>query len=245
VADPDLFEGRPWVRTPGPRSGADALARAEALVELCRAELVVTTPARHDVAVALVSHAPQVVASLMAAQLAEADADLVGLAGPGIRDVTRVAGSDPQMWTSILTSNAAAVLPVLDAFAGDLERLRASLRRYTDESSDHFSDMSTSRGEETELTRLLTAGVRGRGRLPGKHGGRPTAYAVVQVVVSDQPGQLARLFTTADEAAVNIEDVTIEHAAGHPVGVVELMVAPEAAPTLVDALRERGWSVHV
>ena len=88
------------------------------------------------------------------------------------------------------------------------------------------------------------AGVRGRERLPGKHGGRSTRYAVVQVLVSDQPGQLARLFTAADEVGINIEDVSIEHAPGHPVGVVELMVGPDLAADLAGALRERGWSVH-
>ena len=64
------------------------------------------------------------------------------------------------------------------------------------------------------------------------------------VVVKDRPGQLGRLFADAGKAEVNIEDVSIEHSPGQPVGVVELSVRPERAATLADALRARGWSVH-
>ena len=69
VARADLFEGRPWVLTPTPGTDALALARASALVAACGSDLVIADAARHDEAVALVSHAPQVVASLMAARL--------------------------------------------------------------------------------------------------------------------------------------------------------------------------------
>lgn len=238
VADPALFEGRPWVLTPGARTQQGALRRAEALVDACGADLVVTSAARHDTAVALVSHAPQLLASVLAARLADADGDLVALAGPGIRDVTRIAESDPDLWTGILSANAPAVLEVLDQVALDLDAARAALRDLA------LQQDRAARPTDT-IHALLEQGVRGRRRLPGKHGGRAATYATLQVLVSDQPGQLARLFTAADEVAVNIEDVTIEHAPGHPVGVVELMVAPDHAESLATALGERGWTVHL
>jgi len=64
------------------------------------------------------------------------------------------------------------------------------------------------------------------------------------VVLPDQPGELARLFAAAGEAGVNIEDVSIEHSPGQPVGLVELSVAPGAEHTLSAALAERGWQLH-
>jgi prephenate dehydrogenase len=66
----------------------------------------------------------------------------------------------------------------------------------------------------------------------------------VSVVVTDEPGQLAGLFDAAERAGVNVEDVLIEHASGHPVGVVELYVQPAAAGALSTALAAGGWSVH-
>ena len=94
------------------------------------------------------------------------------------------------------------------------------------------------------ITSVLEHGNAGRARIPGKHGGRPTEFAVVTVVVPDRPGELARIFVAAGEADVNIEDVTLEHAAGHPVGTVLLHVREASVPALVAALTDSGWSVH-
>jgi prephenate dehydrogenase len=63
------------------------------------------------------------------------------------------------------------------------------------------------------------------------------------VVIPDRPGELALLFQAAGVAGVNIEDVTIEHSPGRPLGVVELSVDPSAAQRLAEELRARGWSV--
>lgn len=257
VARADLFEGRPWVLTPTGRTRAETLSRARALVDACGADVVIADAARHDEAVALVSHAPQVVASLMAARLVDADPDLVALAGQGVRDVTRIAASDAALWTEILEANAALVGPVLDDLAADLDAVRSALEELRragpsrdDQSAGRDVAVSTNRddasgsGATGVLTGLLQRGAAGRARLPGKHGGRPASYVAVQVVVTDRPGELARLFAAADDAGVNVEDVTIEHAAGHPVGVVELMVQPEAAERLSAALRDSRWVVH-
>jgi prephenate dehydrogenase len=82
------------------------------------------------------------------------------------------------------------------------------------------------------------------GRIPGKHGGEPREFAVVQVVIPDQPGELTRLFDAAGRAGVNIEDVRIEHSPGLPVGVAELSVRPAEAGPLLAALEAGGWPVR-
>ncbi|MEV4328887.1 prephenate dehydrogenase, partial [Microbispora rosea] len=84
---------------------------------------------------------------------------------------------------------------------------------------------------------------RGTGRIPGKHGGPARTYAVVQVLIGDRPGELARLVQAAGETGVNIEDIRLEHATGLELGAAELYVRPEAAETLTEGLRERGWQV--
>lgn len=232
AARADLFEGRPWVLTPHPSTAPATLQRATDLVRRCRADLVLMSPQRHDEAVALVSHAPQVLASLMAARLEQADPELVGLAGQGVRDVTRVAASDPALWTEILTANAPRLLGVLDSVADDLAALRAVLAGAAPDDA------------AAAVTDLLRRGNAGRARLPGKHGSTPATYAIVPVVVPDRPGELGRIFAAAGDAGVNVEDVSIEHSPGQPVGLLELAVQPEAAPVLAEALRRRGWAVH-
>jgi prephenate dehydrogenase len=66
----------------------------------------------------------------------------------------------------------------------------------------------------------------------------------VPVVISDAPGELARLFAAAGAAGVNIEDLRIEHSAGQPVGLVTLQVAPQNGEELAARLSERGWTVQ-
>jgi prephenate dehydrogenase len=94
-----------------------------------------------------------------------------------------------------------------------------------------------------QLTALLEAGREGAAKIPGKQGGPAPDYVVVQVVIGDRPGELARLFAAAGLAGINIEDVRIEHSPGLPVGVAELSVRPDAAAPLSAALSASGWPV--
>ncbi|WP_433324750.1 prephenate dehydrogenase [Spirillospora sp. CA-294931] len=230
AARADLFLGRPWAVCPAGTSSPEAVARVEALVRACGAEPVTVEAAAHDRAVALVSHGPHVVASSVAARLTGADDVALGLAGQGVRDVTRIAAGDPALWIGILTANAEPVADVLEAVATDLAVAASLLRDGSEEAATHVAD-------------LLLRGKAGRTRIPGKHGGRQSAYATVPVVIPDRPGELAMIFQAAGIAGVNIEDVTIEHSPGRPLGVLEIAVAPEAAEKLAAELRARGWSV--
>src|SRR5262245_39054013 len=94
------------------------------------------------------------------------------------------------------------------------------------------------------LAGLLDEGNAGVARIPGKHSKPRRDDMVVQVVIPDVPGELARLFAAAGDAGVNIEDVGIEHSPGLPVGVAELVVRPEAAARLTQALAAAGWPVR-
>lgn len=229
----DLFEGRPWVIVTSDADPA-SLARAETLVRLCGALPVVMDAAAHDAAVALVSHVPQLAASLVAARLARGHDEALTIAGQGLRDVTRVAASDADLWVDVLAANAEPVARILAELRQDVDAAVHALHELAEDSE---------RGRAA-LRELLVRGNAGRARLPGKHGTPPTSYAVVPVVIGDRPGELARLFADAGAAGINIEDVRIEHSPGQPVGLVELSVQPGVRQSLVEALGTLGWVVH-
>ncbi|GHB53590.1 prephenate dehydrogenase [Streptomyces viridiviolaceus] len=238
AATGDLFEGRPWVLTPTRDTDTEVLNLALELISHCRAVPVVMDADAHDRAVALVSHMPHLVSSMVAARLENAEEAAVRLCGQGIRDVTRIAASDPRMWIDILAANPGPVADLLGDVAADLDETVRALRAL--QSSDEDKRREGSRGIEAVLRR----GNAGQVRVPGKHGSAPRVYETVAVLIDDQPGQLARIFADAGRAGVNIEDVRIEHATGQQAGLVQLMVEPKAAPVLTAALRERGWAIR-
>jgi prephenate dehydrogenase len=231
AAQADLFLGRTWALCPLPETSPAAVAAVTSLAVACGAVPVTTDPETHDRWVALVSHAPHLVAVAMAARLAPstASADALGLAGQGLRDVTRIAAGDTALWTQILSANAGPVAEIVAAVAEDLA---AAARDLAGEST------------KTDVAGLLDRGRAGVARIPGKHGGRARNFTVVQVVIADRPGELARLFNAAGAAGVNIEDIRLEHSPGLPVGVAELSVRPDQAATLLDAMEAGGWPVR-
>jgi prephenate dehydrogenase len=240
AAQADLFEGRSWVVAPGPHAGDTAVAMVLDLAVAVGAAPTRMTPGDHDAAVAAVSHVPQIAASLVAARLRELPDSAVALAGQGIRDVTRIAASDPMMWTQILAGNAPALRTVLEELAVDLDAVLQAVRALdTDAQAGRHGE-----GARGVLARTVASGNAGHARIPGKHGAAPTAYARVTVLVPDEPGALGRLFHDVGDAGINLEDLHLEHGIGAPVGLAELAVLPAAAEPLTSALLQRGWRVH-
>ena len=253
AARADLFLGRTWALCPLAETSPDAVTAVTALVVACGADPVTTDADTHDRWVALISHVPHVVAAAMAARLAPSTvpADALKLAGQGLRDVTRVAAGDSALWTEILLANPGPVAEVVAAVAGDLAQAARALDAAagTGAPADaHALDVSAetpaSDAAAGEVAGLLDRGRAGVARIPGKHGGQPRNFTLVQVVIPDQPGELARLFNAAGAAGVNIEDVRIEHSPGLPVGVAELSVRPDQAAALLDAMEAGGWPVR-
>lgn len=227
----DLIDDRPWVITPSPEADASAVQVVTDLALTARALPVVMPAAEHDRAVALVSHTPQMLSSLLAARLLDSSDMVVSIAGQGLRDMTRIAASDADLWADILTANASPVAAVLSELAADLESVLHALG-------------SIDQGGQDVVAEALRRGNAGRDRVPGKHGARPSPTAVVPVAVPDQPGELGRLFAAVAEAGFSVEDVRIEHVLGRPTGVVEITVGQAAAGAMAGALRAGGWDVR-
>ena len=228
AASAALFDGRPWAVTPHVHADPAAVKLVEALVEVCRATIVRLTPVEHDLAVARTSHLPHLLAVLAASQLTDAVPDHLSLSGQGVRDVTRVAGGDPDLYGQIIRANGPAVGDLLRDVRRQLDELISAV----DESSPH------------DLVEILNRGVAGTRVIPGKHGGPSLETGEVYVLVPDHPGELARLFADIGEIGVNVEDLHIDHDPGRPAGLVELVVEAGAAEGLREALEARNWTAH-
>ncbi|MDO8107688.1 prephenate dehydrogenase [Isoptericola sp. b441] len=235
AARPDLFAGRPWVVCAGSAEPASVLAVRALAVDVA-ATPVMLDAAEHDAAVALVSHLPQVAASLVAARLRDAPATALELAGQGLRDVTRIAASEPGLWTSILAANAGSVAPVLREVRRDLDEVIGALERAAVAGAEPA-------GVHGSLAGAIAAGNAGVGRIPGKHGGSHATYDVVTVLVPDRPGELGRLLVDMGHAGVNLEELAIDHAPRQAVGLASLSVLPGLGTTLEQELTARGWRV--
>ena len=226
-AKANLFVDRPWVII---RNSVTDESAFESVVELALALGAIPiqrSSDEHDKAVALVSHTPQVVASVMASQLIGAPDSHVEMAGQGIRDTIRIAASDSDLWSEILSSNAREVVVQVNAVADALRDVAEAL----------------SVGNTQKIASILASGNLGQRRLPGKHGVGASADSLVLVRLEDKPGELARLFAVAAKADVNLEDVRIDHSLGRMTGLVELTVAKESAGALESALQAEGFSV--
>ena len=226
----DLFEGRTWIYCPtfadGAQVDSDVLETGLWLINSLGATPISMSASRHDSAVALVSHLPQIVASLLAAQLKGAKSEDLDLAGAGLRDTTRIAASDPELWQEIISSNAQEILPLLINLQNDLGSLIQSL------------------DDPVKVGSFIAAGNEGRSKIPGKHGGKAREYTQLPVVIEDKPGQLAALFDECAKASVNVEDLTIEHSPGQFTGLITLALSASDAAILQKHLEESGWNVH-
>ena len=229
AAQPELFDHAVWAVSPHATTSAEAVADVVALAELCGARPVTVSAGEHDAILAVVSHAPQLAASALATALSKTGPLGPVFAGTGFRDTTRLADSDPELWSDIACANGTSLAGVL----------RDLSQRLAD------AAMAVAAGDRPAVRDLLAEGTVARALLPGKANAlRRPDWARVGVVLADQPGELARLLTAAGSAGVNVEDLTIEHAADHPVGFVDLEVRDEQVGVLLTALSSAGWSAH-
>ena len=222
----DLFLDRAWIITPTPETSEAAKFMVLAVIAACGAQVVEMSAPDHDAQVALISHLPQTISSLLAAQLSNSHPEALALAGGGLRDTVRIAGSDPKLWGEILAANEAALMPLLISLQSDL------------------SDLISAASGPAKWESLVAAGRVGKSAIPGKHGGKSREYSYLPIVIDDRPGQLGSLFNACAKADVNIEDLSLEHSPGQLTAVITLAIAPEDIERLSEFLTKDGWNVH-
>lgn len=226
----DLFQSRTWVYIPNDLEGnpidPELLRFGLWLISALGAVPVAMQAAEHDRAVALISHLPQIVSSLLAGQLLSGERSALELSGAGLRDTTRIAASNATLWDEILSLNSTEIVPLLISLQNDLAALVEALN------------------SNASVSSFIEKGNQGRALIPGKHGGAAREYTYLPVVIEDKPGQLAALVSECAKANVNIEDLTIEHSPGQFTGLITLALSKSDADVLSAHLIGSGWNVH-
>ena len=129
-ADAALYNGRQVILTPLPSTNPDLLQKATDVWAAIGSQVLRMTPENHDAAFAAVSHLPHLLAFVYFNSIAgqPAGRDYLSLAGPGFRDFTRIAASDPLVWRDVLMSNREEVLKQSERFRRELEALEHALK---------------------------------------------------------------------------------------------------------------------
>ncbi len=124
-ADPDLYKGRQVILTPNDQTGTAQVQKAIDVWTAMGCRVLQMSPEQHDAAYAAVSHLPHLLAfAMMNAINSQPQAkDYLSLAGPGFRDFTRIAGSDPNVWRDILLANKDELLKQSQIFQRNLQAL--------------------------------------------------------------------------------------------------------------------------
>jgi prephenate dehydrogenase len=222
----DLFQGRSWILTPEADCSPESKNLVLELISILGATPIELSAQDHDAAVARISHLPQIAASLVAKQLIGTPAEWMELAGQGLRDTTRIAGSDEKLWKDIIHSNRAEISELLISLQNDLTQMIESL------------------DDPVKIAELIAAGRDGKAMIPGKHGGKAREYSYLPIVIDDKPGQLGAIFNECAAMQVNVEDLNIEHSPGQLSALITLSLSAADAEKLSSHLSSIGWNVH-
>ena len=222
----DLFTTRSWIITPTDECGQESLDLVRELIQTLGASVVVLDCDEHDRAVAAISHIPQITSSLLASSLSSLPIEWLALSGAGLRDTTRIAASDPTLWSEIIYSNRGEVAQIAKTMHKALGSLIENLE------------------SKEVIASFVEAGRIGRSRIPGKHGGNVREYTYLPIVIDDKPGQLAAIFNECSAISVNVEDLAIEHSPGQLSALITLALSASDAQSLSDHLSAIGWNVH-
>jgi prephenate dehydrogenase len=228
----ELFEGARWYLTPTIYSGGLLYDRLQRALSELGARPQAIDPAVHDRLMATVSHLPHVIANVLVSRAVSelaTGSERMPEAGPSLRDTTRVAGANPEVWGDIFASNRESVAAAIDATVKQLQEASALIL-----DGDRESVAAWHRRAGEDRRSLLEADLAGG------------PLRELRVGVPNRPGIVAELALALGRAGVNIEDMALYPAADMRSGAISLWIAgEEEAERAVALVRELGYTVSV
>ncbi|MGM0212787.1 prephenate dehydrogenase [Enterococcus sp. AZ109] len=208
AANPNLFEKAYYILTPS----GDQQTEVDELIELLtptRAKFVILDPTSHDEIVGVLSHLPHIVASglmQMSDQLSATYPRAKQLAAGGFRDITRIASSDPQMWTDILLTNRRILLDLMDKWQAEMSAVKQQLEQ----------------GDRASIHQFFSQAKKNRDQLPRKDQGAIPAFYDLLVDIPDIAGAVAKVTTVLSQHHISIINLKIQETREDIFGVLEL-----------------------
>ena len=232
-AKAELFDGATWFLTPTAATPPERYRLLHGFVGDLGATPVAVDPASHDRLVALTSHLPHALANLLVNQAGATRIEghePLAAAGGSLRDMTRVAGSNPRLWTEIFLQNRDAVLESLREHRRLVEQLEAALV------ADDAGFLAGWIGEASVNRRRLLERA-----FPD-----PGALQRLSIHLPDRPGAFAEITQALGAERINIEDLELHHHSVERGGQLELIVAGETeAHRAAEIVRGQGYDVVV
>jgi prephenate dehydrogenase len=224
----DLFDGATWFLTPLPATEPERVGTVERFVAAIGAQPVKLDPAEHDRLLAFTSHLPHALANLLMRAVAAAGERALDYAGASLREMTRVAGANAQVWSDIFVANGDLIADALAAHGVELHAVEQAMRA----GDRHFFEGWIEEAAQAR-SRMLEYAYRTEARMLNR----------IRVRVPDKPGVLARITQTLGAAGINIEDFELRHVSPEYGGVLVILVSgadnAELARTL---LRRDGYA---
>ena len=217
----DLFDGATWFLTPTQASAPENIDLVERFVASLGARPIRTGAGAHDRMLALTSHLPHAIANALMLAASE-DETALAHSGASFREMTRVAGANPPLWTDILLENRDELDAALAAFRTALDKLAVAGR--------------------DELEASIAAAAVAREKLESfAYKTEPAQLNRIRVRVPDRPGVLARITQILGAAQINIEDFELRHVSPEYGGVLVILVAgADNAAKARELLRREG-----
>jgi len=221
-ADKYLLQNAVYVLTALPSASSEKVENLKELLAATGAQVIVLTPADHDAMVSKVSHLPHIVAASLMNNL-ERQPDALRLAAGGLRDTTRIAASNPELWEDILLLNR-------DAVAGEIRALINQLDRYL---------VAIESNDGTNLCQYLKNAQQMRKNLPICRTSLLTSADIV-AIIPDKPGIIGTVGALLGGAGININDIQIMGVRDENEGSLRMGVPQAQVQEALRLLKDNG-----
>lgn len=210
AAKPFLLENAYYVLTPSPTVDPKYVTEFEKLIKLTGAVPIVIDPAEHDYTVAAISHVPHIIAAALVNTVKQLDGEkqlMHALAAGGFKDITRIASSSPEVWSSICFDNRDSILKVIDSFKAQLDDFAAAISSNDKSLDDCFARARDYRNSFTSK--------------------KASSYASdfsLYVDTAEKPGIIACVATILSFNGINIKSIGVENNREYADGILRIVL---------------------
>lgn len=224
AADKFLFQNAAYVLTPQSDIPADIIEEMQLLISAIGARVIIMNAEEHDQVVAQVSHIPHLMSTALINNLHD-KTQAMALAGGGLRDTTRTAASDPDLWEDIIMFNAAAV-------THELKGMMALLQKY-------LTALEAENG--IDIKPYLQSARDLRKNLPSIRPCLEDSCDII-AIIPDQPGVIGELGLLLGQQQINIQNLQLLGVRDEDEGTIRITVKREFASIACQLLKENGFS---